>query len=128
MFTKLFQIACLTLLLLLTACSDNESTILSLKKYSINVNGKSANLYRIEQPDGTWGYKGKQEQNFNVIVNNNINEPTAIHWHGLILPNNQDGVPFVIQEPIMPGKNYSYNFKLQQKGTYWMHSHYGLQS
>ncbi len=129
MFKKLFQLLCFIALLFLTSCSDNESTTtLLVKKYAITVKGKSANLYRIEQPDGTWGYRGKQGQIFNVIVNNNINEPTAIHWHGLILPNNQDGVPFITQEPIIPGKNYSYNFKLQQKGTYWMHSHYRLQS
>lgn len=128
MLKKIFQLTYLIALLFLASCSDNEPNMLLLKKYPLNVNGKSANLYRIEQPDGTWGYRGKQGQSFNVIVNNNLDEPTAIHWHGLILPNNQDGVPFVTQEPIMPGKNYSYNFKLQQKGTYWMHSHYRLQT
>lgn len=128
MLKKFSKLIHLIVLLLLASCSDNESTTLLLKKYPINVNGKSANLYRIEQPDGAWGYRGKQGQDFNVIVKNNLDEPTAIHWHGLILPNNQDGVPFVTQEPIMSGKNYGYNFKLLQKGTYWMHSHYRLQS
>ncbi len=128
MLKKFSQLIYLIALFLLTSCSDNEPTTLLLKKYPINVNGRSTDLYRIEQPDGTWGYRGKQGQDFNVIVNNNIDEPTAIHWHGLILPNNQDGVPFVTQEPIMQSQNYSYNFKLQQKGTYWMHSHYRLQS
>lgn len=44
------------------------------------------------------------------------------------MPNDKDGVPFITQEPIMSGQNYSYNFKLQQKGSYWMHSHYMFQT
>lgn len=129
MFQIFFQLLSLISVLVLTSCSqENVPTILQLKNYTINVNGKSATIYRIEQPDGTWGYSGTQGQKFNVIVENNLNQPSAIHWHGLVLPNNQDGVPFVTQEPIMPGQNYSYNFKLQQKGTYWMHSHYMFQT
>ena len=53
--------------------------------------------------------------------------PTSVHWHGLILPNNQDGVAFITQFPIYPGLTYHYQFPLFQSGTYWMHSHYGLQ-
>src|SRR5262249_9956080 len=51
----------------------------------------------------------------------------SLHWHGLILPNLMDGVPFVTQDPIPPGKSFRYDFPLKQSGTYWMHSHYGLQ-
>ncbi len=125
MFIKLLS---LMILLLLTSCSEDKSTILQLKNHPINANGKSAEIYRIEQPDGTWGYKGVHGQNFNVIVENNISQPTAIHWHGLILPNNQDGVPFVTQEPINPNQKYKYKLELKQKGTYWMHSHYDMQT
>jgi FtsP/CotA-like multicopper oxidase with cupredoxin domain len=128
MFKFLFHLLGLISIFALTACSEEKSTTLLLKNYTINVNGKSAEVYRIEQPDGTWGYRGIQGQDFNVIVENNINEPTAIHWHGLVLPNNQDGVPFVTQEPINPKQKYKYNFKLKQKGTYWMHSHYMFQA
>jgi FtsP/CotA-like multicopper oxidase with cupredoxin domain len=62
-----------------------------------------------------------------VEVVNQLKVPTSIHWHGLILPNLMDGVPFVTQNPIAPGKSFSYDFPLKQSGTYWMHSHYGLQ-
>lgn len=128
MFKIFFQLLSLVSALALTSCSEDKPTILKLKNYTINVRGKSAEIYRIEQSDGTWGYNGIQGQNFNVIVENNLSEPTSIHWHGLILPNNQDGVPFITQEPIMLGQNCGYNFKLQQKGTYWMHSHYMFQT
>jgi FtsP/CotA-like multicopper oxidase with cupredoxin domain len=62
-----------------------------------------------------------------VEVVNQLKVPTSIHWHGLVLPNLMDGVPFVTQEPIPPGKSFRYDFPLKQSGTYWMHSHYGLQ-
>lgn len=126
---KIFlQLLSLVSIFVLTSCFEEKPITLQLKNYTVNVNGKIAEIYRIEQPDGTWGYRGVQGQNFNVIVENNINEPTAIHWHGLVLPNNQDGVPFVTQEPINPKQKYKYNFKLKQKGTYWMHSHYMFQA
>lgn len=129
MLKKLFQLLSILTLSSLTSWSvEEEPIILQLKGYTLNVNGKSVEVYRIEQPNGTWGYRGIQGQDFNVIVENNINEPTAIHWHGLVLPNNQDGVPFVTQEPINHKQKYKYNFKLKQKGTYWMHSHYMFQA
>lgn len=128
MFKLLFRLLLLINIFFLTSCSEDKPTILQLKNYTINVNGKSAEIYRIEHPDGTWGYRGIQGQKFNVIVENNLNQPSAIHWHGLILPNNQDGVPFITQEPISPNQKYQYNFELKQKGTYWMHSHYMFQT
>jgi len=110
-----------------TTATSTPTTQLIVKPYTIEVNGKKANVYRIEQPDGTWGYRGTEGQMFNVIVKNDVNVPTVIHWHGLILPNSQDGVPGITQPPIMPGKAYPYHFPLVQSGTYWMHSHYAGQ-
>lgn len=104
-----------------------KPTELIIKKYPVIVNGKSSELFRIEQPDGTWGYRGVKGQWFDAIVKNNTENPTVIHWHGLILPNNQDGVPYVTQPPVVPGGTYHYRFKLNQSGTYWMHSHFDLQ-
>lgn len=51
------------------------------------------------------------------------NYSTTIHWHGLILPNDQDGVPDITQKPIRPGETKKYKFKIQQNGTYWYHPH-----
>ncbi len=66
-------------------------------------------------------------QYFDAIVKNQTDTPTTIHWHGLIVPNNQDGVPGVTQPLIPTGGQYHYHFKLLQSGTYWMHSHEDLQ-
>ena len=107
--------------------SGENPTILLVKEYTVRVNGKSSMLYRIEQPDGTWGYHGIKGDYFDAIVKNTTDVPTTVHWHGLILPYTQDGVAYVTQAPIPPGGEYHYHFKLLQSGTYWMHSHYGLQ-
>lgn len=60
-------------------------------------------------------------------VRNRLAEPTSIHWHGIILPANMDGVPGLSFKGIEPGGVYVYQFKLNQHGTYWYHSHSGLQ-
>ncbi|WP_411836402.1 copper resistance system multicopper oxidase [Pseudomonas chlororaphis subsp. aurantiaca] len=60
-------------------------------------------------------------------VRNRLKEDTSIHWHGLILPANMDGVPGLSFHGIAPGGLYEYRFKVRQNGTYWYHSHSGLQ-
>ena len=59
-----------------------------------------------------------------IIVKNNLTESTAIHWHGLYVPNNMDGVPFINQEPIKPGASFTYEFTLRNPGTHMYHSHH----
>mgnify|MGYP002777186661 CR=1 FL=1 len=58
-----------------------------------------------------------------IIVKNNLPEPTSVHWHGIILPNNMDGPADITQAPIQPGQSYTYEFTVQQSGTYFYHSH-----
>ncbi len=62
-----------------------------------------------------------------IYVHNELREPTSIHWHGLLLPNPQDGVPYLTTSPIEPGETHLYTFRLRQNGTYWYHSHSKLQ-
>jgi len=63
-----------------------------------------------------------------IYVHNDLkNEDTALHWHGLFLPNKEDGVPYLTQMPIKPGTTHKYTFPIIQNGTYWYHSHSGLQ-
>jgi len=52
---------------------------------------------------------------------------TSVHWHGLLIPNYYDGVPYLTTPPIRPGKTFKYEFPLKQSGTYWYHGHTGLQ-
>ena len=60
-------------------------------------------------------------------VHNTLNEETSIHWHGIILPNQYDGVPYLTTAPIEAGQTHLYKFPIVQSGTYWYHSHTKLQ-
>lgn len=62
-----------------------------------------------------------------IVVHNELNESTSLHWHGLLLPNRYDGVPNLTQMPIKPHTTHLYRFAIIQHGTHWYHSHSGLQ-
>jgi len=62
-----------------------------------------------------------------VYVHNKLHHETSIHWHGLLLPNEQDGVPYLTTAPIKPHSTHQYKFVIRQSGTYWYHSHTMLQ-
>lgn len=69
----------------------------------------------------------KEGQRAKLNVTNRLGEDTSIHWHGVILPENMDGVPGVSFEGIKPGRTFKYRYDIEQNGTYWYHSHSGLQ-
>ncbi|MEL0108392.1 MAG: copper resistance system multicopper oxidase, partial [Rhodospirillaceae bacterium] len=69
----------------------------------------------------------KEGEELTINVTNKLDEDTSIHWHGLILPYQQDGVPGISFPGIKPKTTFTYNFPAQQAGTYWYHSHSGLQ-
>jgi FtsP/CotA-like multicopper oxidase with cupredoxin domain len=102
-------------------------TILKLQRRDIEVNGKTASVYGIRQPDGTFGLTTEVGKPFRVRVENGIDEPSLIHWHGLTPPWRQDGVPGISGPPIPAGGSADYDFPLRFGGTFWMHSHQGLQ-
>ena len=62
-----------------------------------------------------------------IWLHNQLKESTSLHWHGLFLPNKEDGVPYLTQMPVAPGTTHVYRFPLVQNGTHWYHSHSGLQ-
>lgn len=69
----------------------------------------------------------KEGEDVTINVTNNLSESTSIHWHGLILPYQQDGVPGISYNGIAAGETFTYNFPITQSGTYWFHSHTGFQ-
>jgi len=118
--------ACLLILGLNASAAEVE--------YSISVDRVVADLDGVRKTG--IGYNGKtpgetlrfKEGDTAVIhVTNNLDEPTSIHWHGLILPYNQDGVPGISFPGIQPGETFTYKFPIVQSGTYWYHSHSGFQ-
>ncbi len=71
----------------------------------------------------------KEGEQLGLTVKNHLAEDTSVHWHGLILPSGQDGVPNISDgfKGIKPGETFRYSFQVKQSGTYWYHSHSGFQ-
>jgi CopA family copper-resistance protein len=69
----------------------------------------------------------REGQNVRLNVTNTLDTDTSIHWHGLLLPFHMDGVPGISFPGIKPGQTFTYDFPIRQAGTYWYHSHSGLQ-
>ena len=83
-----------------------------------------------------WGFNGSapgptiqanEGDRIRVIFENHLPEPTGIHWHGLEIPIEMDGVPGIGQKPVMPGDRFVYEFSLHQNGTFFYHSHMAMQ-
>jgi FtsP/CotA-like multicopper oxidase with cupredoxin domain len=110
-----------------TGGQSGPPTVLRLERRSIEVNRKPASVFGIRQPDGTFGLTTEVGKRFRVRLENRIDEPSLIHWHGLTPPWRQDGVPGVSGPPIPAGGDADYDFPLRFGGTFWMHSHQGLQ-
>jgi Putative multicopper oxidases len=104
-----------------------EPVRLHVKEVPLRVHGQEYTVAAIEQENGRRGLEPEKADGFDVEVVNDLKVPTTIHWHGLVLPAAMDGVPFVTQPPIPSGGTHRYQFPLKQSGSYWMHSHYGLQ-
>jgi CopA family copper-resistance protein len=86
-------------------------------KIAFTVNGS------VPAPTLRW----KEGDTVTLRVANTLDEDTSIHWHGILLPANMDGVPGLSFHGIRPGETYVYRFKVRQAGTYWYHSHSGFQ-
>jgi len=83
-----------------------------------------------------WGYNGscpgptiqvQQGERVRVIFENKLPESTSLHWHGLEVPIEQDGVPWISQKPVAPGEKYVYEFTVHQEGTFFYHAHSAMQ-
>jgi len=93
----------------------------------IEIEGKAATVYGLTSPGGRPGLVFGPDQPFAVRLENHLSQPTLVHWHGLTPPWKQDGVPDLSQPALPPGEAYQYDFPLRHSGTFWMHSHQGLQ-
>ncbi len=100
---------------------------LTAGRRTVEVKGRAASVFGITQPDGTAGLFTEVGKPFQVVLNNDTGVDTLLHWHGLTPPWQQDGVPGISAPPVAPGDAASYDFPLTFPGTFWMHSHQGLQ-
>lgn len=100
---------------------------LTLEQKEMTLGGVTANAMTINSsiPGPTLEFN---EGDLAIInVTNKMDEETSVHWHGLILPNFYDGVPYLNTPPIEPGETFQYRIPINQSGTYWYHSHTMLQ-
>jgi len=100
---------------------------LTVAQQEVNITGKPAHGMTINNdiPGPTLHFT--EGDVARIRVHNKMSVATSIHWHGLLVPPEMDGVPFISFPPIQPGATFSYEFPLRQSGTYWYHSHTGMQ-
>ncbi|MDF1880613.1 copper resistance system multicopper oxidase [Sulfurimonas sp. MAG313] len=100
---------------------------LSIDNTLVNITGKDVFATAVNGmlagPTLMW----KEGDDITINVTNNLDVDSSIHWHGIILPFEMDGVPGISFDGIKPGKTFTYEFKVTQSGTYWYHSHSGFQ-
>ncbi|MFW6855160.1 copper resistance system multicopper oxidase [Burkholderia gladioli] len=100
---------------------------LAIARSSVEIGGKSR---RATTVNGTLPgpiLRWREGDTVTLRVANRMDEASSIHWHGIVLPSNMDGVPGLSFDGIAPGSSYTYRFKVRQHGTYWYHSHSSLQ-
>lgn len=126
--------ALIFLLLISSVFYAPEQSTAEVREYNLEIDNKTVN------------YSGKEKQAMSINnsipgpslyfnegdiarinVKNKMDVNTSVHWHGLLLPNRQDGVSYLTTPPIEPGMTYTYEFPIKHSGTYWYHSHTGLQ-
>ena len=105
----------------------SQRRILRLTSRIVEVDGKAATRYGVSQSSGAYGLTLSEGDIFDVRLENGLDVPSGLHWHGLNPPWRQDGVPYISGPPISPGTFTDYQFPAQPVGTRWMHSHFGLQ-
>jgi FtsP/CotA-like multicopper oxidase with cupredoxin domain len=123
-----------TIIIILLLCIENGVNAQKVIRYDLFIKDTIVNFTGIEKraiavngqiPMPTLTFiEGDTAE---IHVHNQLKESTSLHWHGVYLPNQEDGVPFLTQMPIEPNTTHIYRFAIIQNGTHWYHSHSGLQ-
>lgn len=127
------QVRILILVIIILSFTLDESHS-EVKEYNLEIDHKLVNYSGKEKhamsvnnsiPGPTLYFKEGDVAKINVTNKMDVN--TSVHWHGILLPNRQDGVSYLTTPPIVPGMTYTYEFPIKHSGTFWYHSHTGLQ-
>ena len=122
------------LLIFISAIVSANGSNAEVKEYNLEIDYKAVNFTGKDKmaisvngsiPAPTLYFKEGETARINVT--NNLDTNTSVHWHGILLPNRQDGVSYLTTPPITPGMTHTFEFPLKHSGTYWYHSHTGLQ-
>lgn len=106
---------------------SGDTIALTVGESHFSTGGRSAHAITINGTLPAPLIRLKEGQSVRLAVTNTLKEDTSIHWHGLILPFQMDGVPGISFPGIRSGETFTYEFPILQSGTYWYHSHSGLQ-
>lgn len=104
-----------------------EAIDLTIADFALPIDGQTGRAMAVNGSVPGPLVRLREGQNAVLRVTNRLNEIASIHWHGLILPPDMDGVPGVSFAGIKPGETFTYRFPVRQSGTYWAHSHSGGQ-
>nr|WP_250887179.1 MULTISPECIES: copper resistance system multicopper oxidase [unclassified Rhodanobacter] len=114
--------------------SPGQPTALSGTDFALDIVETAVNFTGVARPATTVNgsvpgplLRWRQGSTVNLRVTNRLRVPTSIHWHGIVLPFQMDGVPGLSFDGIAPGESFLYRFQVRQSGTYWYHSHSGFQ-
>lgn len=100
---------------------------LAIARSSVEIGGRSRRATTVNGTLPGPVLRWREGDTVTLRVANRMDEASSIHWHGIVLPSNMDGVPGLSFDGIAPGSSYTYRFKVRQHGTYWYHSHSSLQ-
>ena len=108
-----------------TLRGDRFDLVIAPTPFNVTGRQRMATTVNGSIPGPTLRMREGETVTFNVA--NRLSETTSIHWHGILLPNGMDGVPGLTFAGIRPGETFVYRFPIKQAGTYWYHSHSGMQ-
>ncbi len=100
---------------------------LTIGKFPVRLNGRAGEAVGVNGTIPAPLIRFREGDDITLNVTNTLEEDTSIHWHGLLVPFQMDGVPGVTFPGIKPGETFTYKYAVPQNGTYWYHSHSGLQ-
>lgn len=115
------------LLLSTNALSADRSIDLIVSYKKVDFAGKCIQAIAVNDQIPAPTLHFQEGDNVTINVHNQLDEDTAIHWHGIILPWQMDGVAGITQQGIKPGSTFQYKFTIEQSGTFWYHAHAELQ-
>lgn len=104
-----------------------ERIALSIGETPFTVGGRTGHAITVNGTLPAPLIRLREGQNVRIDVTNHLDEDSSIHWHGILLPFQMDGVPGISFPGIRPHETFTYEFPIRQAGTYWYHSHSGLQ-
>lgn len=126
-----FRFSVIALLLIASVVSDARAKVIEynfdIDYKTVNFTGKDVRAMSVGGSIPAPKIEATVGDTLRVTFNNKMDVESSIHWHGILLPNDQDGVPYLTTPPIRAGTSFTFEFPIKHHGTYWYHSHTGLQ-